>query len=290
MSDYQQNMKYIGVHLPTDNPHISCVPEQAAALGATAFAINTFETSNGWRTDVIPQDECRRFIDNCWQFGFSYNQILPHASFMINLCSPEPRKLAMSRRALIKEMESCRSLGLTMINFHPGATLGKMSEEDACSLVAESIDYVLERTEGVTAVIENTAGQGSNIGYKFGHIGSIVNQVSDKSRVGVCIDTCHAFAGGYDLTDDAEYERAREEFDREIGFQYLRGMHINDSLRGVNSRIDRHASIGLGAIGRDFFMRLMADKLTDNIPLILETPGELLWAEEIAVLQSAALS
>lgn len=229
----------------------------------------------------VPADQAELFRRNCGECGYTADMILPHASFLINLCSPDKRKLHLSRMALVDEMRRCAALGLTMINFHPGAHLGQMSESEAAGLVAESINYVLAKTEGVTAVIENTAGQGSNIGYSFSGIAEMIAGVTDKSRVGVCVDTCHAFAAGYDLASEDGYRKCWEEFDSLIGAEYLRGMHFNDSKKELLSRIDRHESIGRGLIGRECFSRLMKDPRTDNIPLILETPDEMIWAQEI---------
>lgn len=188
--------------------------------------------------------------------------------------------------SLCDQMNFCARLGLKMLNFHPGATLKEMSETDAVALVAESINYALERTGGVTAVIENTAGQGSNIGYDFAHIAEIIARVEDKSRVGVCIDTCHAWAAGYDMSTEEGYKRTWDEFDRLIGMKYLRGMHINDAVRPLGSRIDRHASIRNGTIGNEFFAMLMSDPNIDGIPMILETPDPSLWKAEIEWLES----
>ena len=165
----------------------------------------------------------------------------------------------------------CEQLGLKLLNFHPGSSLNKISTEDCLSLIAESINLALEKTKGVTAVIENTAGQGSNLGSEFWQLKYIIDRVNDKNRVGVCLDTCHTYTAGYDI---------------EGGFNYLRGMHLNDSKKALGTHVDRHDSIGKGLIGKAFFERLMQDSRFDNIPLILETPDESKWKEEIAWLRS----
>jgi deoxyribonuclease-4 len=176
-------------------------------------------------------------------------------------------------------------LGLDRLNFHPGSHLNLISEEQCLKNIAESINWVLNQTTGVIAVIENTAGQGSNLGFSFYQLKSIIEQVEDKSRVGVCIDTCHAYSAGYDIKTKAGFEKVFQEFDEVVGFHYLKGMHINDSKKELGSRVDRHDSLGTGTLGMEVFECIMNDSRFDGIPLILETPNEELWAEEIQTLK-----
>ena len=218
--------------------------------------------------------------------GYAPAQILPHDSYLINLGSPDKEKLEMSRAACLDEFRRCEQLGLSMLNFHPGSHLNLVDIDTCIATIAESINMTLDATQGVKAVIESTAGQGSNLGYSFEQIAAIIEQVEDKERVGVCIDTCHTFAAGYDLATPEGYEATWQEFDRVIGLNYLSGMHVNDSKKGRNSRVDRHAPLGEGELGRDFFSMLVNDPRTDNIPLILETPDVARWPEEIAWLYS----
>jgi deoxyribonuclease-4 len=220
--------------------------------------------------------------------GFSASQILPHDSYLINLGHPDEDGLQKSRDSFFEEMQRCELLGLDRLNFHPGSHLKRISEEGSLERIAESINMALERTKGVTAVLENTAGQGSNLGYKFEHLAYIIDRVEDKSRVGVCLDTCHSFAAGYDLRTKEACDATFAEFDRIIGFDYLRGMHLNDAMRVLGSRIDRHSPLGDGEIGWECFRYIAADERFDNIPLILETPDESRWAEEIAKLREFA--
>lgn len=277
-------MKYIGAHIETEDS-LSVIPDMAVSIGAKAFSFCPVDARR-WRIPTYENSVVDEFKAACVSSGFSSAQILPHASLLLNLCSPDSRKLKLSRVSLCEQMNLCERLGLTMLNFHPGSTLKEMSETDAIALVAESINYALDRTNGVTAVIENTAGQGSNLGYDFAHIAEIMDRVSDKSRVGVCIDTCHAWAAGYDMSTDDAYRQTWEEFDRLVGMEYLRGMHINDAIKPLGSRVDRHAPIGKGSIGNDFFAMLMNDPKLDDIPMILETPDPALWKIEIEWLEA----
>lgn len=277
-------MKFVGAHV-AGYPAVSEAPVLAQALGATAFALNL---SNESRYTCAPISDAERilFIERCETAGFTSGHILPHAAFVINLCSPDSRKLHLSRKSLTDEMKRAASLGLSMVNFHPGATLNKIAADDAIKLVAESINEVLSITEGVTAVIENTAGQGSSIGYSFEQLAAIINYTDDRSRVGVCIDTAHAFAAGYHLETSEGFTSTWDEFSSTVGFRYLRGMHLNDSQRPCGSRIDRHAPLGQGAIGIGCFEAIMRDHRFNNIPLILETPDQTLWQQETAMLNS----
>ena len=277
-------MKYIGAHVSVDGG-VSNAPLRAAEMNMKAFALFTRNPSR-WKAAPIPQKEANAFRDNCLRLGFTPEVILPHDSFLINLGAPDKDKLALSREAFLDEMRRCEQLGLTMLNFHPGSHLNQVSEEECLATIAESINIILSQTEGVTAVIESTAGQGSNLGFRFEHLAHIIEQVDDKSRIGVCVDTCHTFAAGYDLATPEGYARTWEDFSRVIGFSYLKGMHINDSKKGLGSRVDRHAPLGKGELGEEFFRMVMADERMNNIPLILETPDEAIWPEEVNWLYS----
>lgn len=277
-------MKYIGAHVSVKGG-VSNAPLEAARIGAKAFALFT-GSSNRWASKAISEEETERFKANCEAGGFSPAHILPHDNFLINLGSPDPQKLEMSRKSFIDEMRRCSQLGLTMLNFHPGSHLKEIPVDDCLDLIAESINISLDQTEGVTAVIESTAGQGSNLGYEFGQIAHIIDKVEDKTRVGVCVDTCHTYSAGYDLRSEEGYAKTWNDFDRIIGAEYLRALHLNDDKRELGSRIDRHEEIGKGTLGEEFFIRLVNDPRFDNMPLILETPNDSIWHEEIAWLYS----
>ncbi len=277
-------MKYVGAHVSSQGG-VSNAPGRASELGAKAFALFT-GSSNRWSSKPVSEKEAERFKQQCEQLGYTPQQILPHDNFLINLGSPDSEKLVKSRQSFLEEVQRCMALGLTMLNFHPGSHLGQIDTDECLRLIAESINITLDKTSGVTAVIENTAGQGSNLGFDFAQIARIIELVEDKSRVGVCIDTCHAYSAGYDLKTEGGYERTWQEFDQIIGLKYLRGMHLNDDKRELASRIDRHEQIGRGTLGQEAFTRLMNDERLDGIPLILETPDPSLWAGEISWLYS----
>jgi deoxyribonuclease IV len=272
-------MKYIGAHVSASGG-VENAPLNASNIGAKAFAIFT-KNQKQWKAAPLNEKSIESFKANCLKYGYLPEYILPHDGYLINPGSPDPEMLAKSREALLDEMQRCEQLGLKMLNFHPGAHLGKISEDECIKIIAESINICLQNSKGVAAVIENTAGQGSAIGYKFEHLKAIIDQVDDKNRVGVCIDTCHAFAAGYDIKSPEGYDLTFKEFDRIIGLKYLRGFHLNDAKKGLGSRVDRHESIGKGDLGQETFIRLMNDPRFDNIPIILETPDEEAWAEEI---------
>lgn len=277
-------MKYIGAHVSASGG-VSKAPQEAHSIGAKAFALFTRNPSR-WRSPAIKPDEVTAFRQNCEQYGFQASQILPHDSYLINLGSPDTEGLARSREAFIDEMRRCELLGLKMLNFHPGSHLRTISEQECLDLIAESINITLSQTNEVKAVIENTAGQGSNLGYSFAQLGYIISKVDCKERVGICIDSCHAFAAGYDLSTPDGYKAMWDEFDSAIGRAYLCGMHLNDAKKPLGSKIDRHAPLGQGMIGEEFFRMLINDKRTDGIPLILETPEVELWPQEIQWLYS----
>ena len=277
-------MKYVGAHVSSQGG-VSNTPGRANELGAKAFALFT-GSSNRWSSKPISEKEADRFKQQCEQLGYTPQQILPHDNFLINLGSPDSEKLEKSRQSFLEEMQRCMALGLSMLNFHPGSHLNQIDTDECLRLIAESINITLDKTRGVTAIIENTAGQRSNLGFDFAQIARIIELVEDKSRVGVCIDTCHAYSAGYDLKTADGYEKTWRDFDEIIGFKYLRGMHLNDDKRELASRIDRHEQIGRGTLGEEAFTRLMNDQRLDGIPLILETPDQSLWADEISWLYS----
>ena len=275
-------MKYIGAHVSASGG-VENAPLNAMAIGANAFALFT-KNQRQWVSAPLSAKSIELFKENCRKGGFTPKFILPHDSYLINLGNPDEDAVQKSRAAFIDEMQRCEQLGLTMLNFHPGSHLNKVSVEQCLDDIAANINLALSKTNGVTAVIENTAGQGSNVGNKFEEIRYIIDRIDDKSRVGVCLDTCHTYSAGYDILGD--YDGVFNEFERVIGFEYLKGIHLNDTKKPLASRVDRHESVGLGLLDMEFFKRFMADKRFDDMPIILETPDENRWAEEIALLRS----
>ena len=279
-------MKYFGAHVSASGGADNA-PANAHAIGATAFALFT-RNQRQWVAKPLTAGEIDAFRKACDTYGYRPEQILPHDSYLINLGHPEKEALEKSRAAFLDEMQRCELLGLDRLNFHPGSHLQKITEEESLDRIAESINIALDKTRGVTAVIENTAGQGSNLGFRFEHLRYLIDRVEDKSRVGVCIDTCHAFAAGYDLRTAEACDATFAELDRVVGFGYLKGMHLNDAMKILGSRVDRHMPLGEGMIGMECFRYIARDKRFDGIPLILETPDETRWSEEIARLKAFA--
>lgn len=289
--------KFVGAHTSASGGVFNAI-KHAEEIGAKAFALFT---KNQKRWDAKPFDV--KTLDTWFEMlehsGIQPKHILPHDSYLINLGHPEADKLEKSREAFIDEMQRCEILGLDRLNFHPGSHLVKLSakekkdfdylakvENECLDVIAESINIALDKTSGVKAVIENTAGQGTNLGYRFEHLAYIIDRVEDKSRVGVCIDTCHMFTAGYDIRTREAYDKTWGEFDSIVGREYLSGMHINDSKPPLGSRVDRHHSLGKGEIGLDAFRFIMNDDRMDDIPLVLETIDESIWKDEIALLYS----
>ena len=272
-------MKYVGAHVSASGG-VENAPLNANSIGAKAFALFT-KNQRQWFSNPLSKASIKAFRENCEKYDYKPFQILPHDSYLINLGHPEKEPLEKSRASFLDEMQRCEQLGLDRLNFHPGSHLKTISEEECLRRIAESINIVLDKTKGVTAVIENTAGQGTNMGYKFEQIRFMIDNVNDKSRVGVCIDTCHAYTSGYNIKSPEGYAETFNIFDKIIGFKYLRGMHINDSKKELATRVDRHDNIGKGYLGEDVFRMLMNDGRLDNMPLILETPDESLWEAEI---------
>lgn len=281
-------MKYVGAHVSASGG-VENAPANAHAIGAKAFALFT-KNQRQWKAKPLTEKSINLFKENCEKYGFGPEQILPHDSYLINLGHPEKEGLEKSRTAFLDEMQRCEQLGLDRLNFHPGSHLKKTSTEACLKTIAESINIALDNTSGVCAVIENTAGQGTNLGYSFEQIRAIIDGVDDKSRVGVCIDTCHAYTAGYELVSPEGFQETFRQFEEIIGFLYLRGMHINDSKKALGSHVDRHESIAKGFLGLEPFAWIMNDSRFDGIPLILETPDESRWAAEIKQLYQLVIA
>lgn len=275
-------MKFIGAHVSAAGG-IENAPLNAHKIGAKAFGVFT-KNQRQWRAKPLSPDSIAAFKEHCKRLGFAPEHVLPHDSYLINLAHPQEAGLAKSRAAFLDEFQRCEQLGLTLLNFHPGSHLGQISETEGLRRIAASINRVLDQTRGVTAVIENTSGQGNHLGYRFEHLARIIDQVEDRSRVGVCFDTCHGYTSGYDMKTPAAYDATMNAFDQIIGLQFLKAMHLNDAKKTLGSRVDRHDSIGKGELGTKPFEYIMNDPRLDGIPLILETPDDTLWPAEIKAL------
>ncbi|OTA19638.1 endonuclease IV [Xenorhabdus beddingii] len=277
-------MKFVGAHVSAAGGVDQAVI-RAHELKATAFALFT-KNQRQWHAPPLAANIIDQFKENCERYGYDSQQILPHDSYLINLGHPETEALEKSRAAFLDEMQRCEQLGISLLNFHPGSHLNKIDIDQCLARIAESINITLDKTQGVIAVIENTAGQGTNLGFKFEQLAAIIDGVEDKTRVGVCIDTCHAFAAGYDLRTEKDCDKTFKAFDDVVGFTYLKAMHLNDAKSEFSSRVDRHHSLGEGNIGKTPFSYIMKDDRFNGIPLILETINPDIWDQEIAWLKS----
>ena len=275
-------MKFVGAHVSISGG-VENAPLNAAAIGAKAFAMFT-KNQRQWKSPPLTEKSIAQFKKNCSDGGFTPDHILPHDGYLINLGNPDAEKRAVSRQAFLDEMTRCMQLGLKYLNFHPGSHLREIPAEECLKLIAGEVKSVLAETEGVCAVIENTAGQGSNVGAPFEELAHLIELIGEPDRVGVCLDTCHAFAAGYDLKDS--YDCVMDRFGSLIGFEFLKGIHLNDSKSVLNGHLDRHHSIGKGELGIETFRRIMNDPRLDDIPMVLETIDETIWKEEIQLLYS----
>lgn len=283
MSDKKIN-KYIGAHVSVQGGLINAF-KNAEEIGAKAIALFT-KNQRRWDAKPLEEKEIEDFKKAMEESGITPEFILPHNSYLQNLGNPDPEKREKSYNAFVDEMERCNQLGLKYLNMHPGSHLREISVDECIDLIADAINKAMKKVPNVVVVLETTAGQGSNVGSKFEEIAKIIDKIEDKSRVGVCIDTCHILAAGYELKDEAGYNKTMDDFEKIIGFKYLRGVHLNDSKFDTNSKKDRHDSIGKGVLGEEFFIRFMNDPRFDNIPIVLETIDSSIWKEEISYLYS----
>ncbi|MBN2646614.1 MAG: deoxyribonuclease IV [Thiotrichales bacterium] len=279
-------MKYIGAHVSAAGG-VENAPVRAHEIGATAFALFT-KNQRQWRAKPLTEASIELFKSRCADYGYGAGQILPHDSYLINLGHPDIDKRQQSLDAFIDELQRCQQLGIDRLNFHPGSHLRILSETECLARIADSINFALAQTQGVIAVLENTAGQGSNLGYRHEQLAEIIDRVEDKDRIGVCLDTCHAYSAGYDLKQDCS--GFIDDFIRVVGLRYLKGMHLNDSKAKLGQRLDRHHSLGQGEIGWLPFQQLMQDPRLDGIPFILETIQPEIWPQEIAQLKAFSVA
>ena len=279
-------MYFVGPHVSISGG-LENAPANARAVGATGFGMFV-KNQRQWRAPKPKKSDAEAFRKALAANGYTSACVLPHAGYLINLANPDDAKRDLSISSLVDELEICAAVGLSMLNLHPGSSLKLISPEAACDRVAAALNRALAATAGVAVVLENTAGTGGNLGSRFEELARIIDGVEDKTRVGVCIDTMHAFGAGFDLRTREGFEKTFDAFDRLVGMKYLRGMHLNDSMVDLASRRDRHESLGRGKIGWEPFLCIMRDSRFENRPLVLETPHPDSWPDEVRALLSAA--
>ncbi|MBI4965192.1 MAG: deoxyribonuclease IV [Desulfomonile tiedjei] len=248
---------------------VSKAVTRGEALGCTAIQIFTKNASQ-WNARALNEEEVGEFRAERLRTGM---YVVAHDAYLINLASPNKDLLAKSRAAFLQEMERAEALGIPYLVMHPGAHTGA-GEDRGLKLMAESFNFLLRKTRGfqVRIAVENTAGQGTVVGYSIEHLKRILENTVDPERMATCLDTCHAFAAGYDLRDSSGYEKFVEKFDSMIGLNKLKVMHLNDCKKELGRRVDRHEHIGKGMLGLECFRRIMNDPLLRDVPKLLETP------------------
>ena len=259
---------------------------EGKAIGATTVQLFT-ANQRQWKARSLSQEQVDLFTKALIETGLK--DIMSHDSYLINLGAPDPEVLTKSRQAFREEVIRCLQLGITYLNFHPGARLN--DPLDVClERIVESLLEMKDLFKGketLKLVIEATAGQGSTVGSRFEELGYIVDKLKDDLPIGICVDTCHIFAAGYDIRTKEGLEKTLQEFDKQIGLQYLMAFHMNDSQKGLGSHVDRHEELGKGLIGIEAFKAIMQHPRLRAVPKYLETPGgPSLWEKEIALLRS----
>lgn len=278
-------MPFIGCHVSIGGG-IENAPKRGKELGCDAMQIFTANQMQ-WKARPITDESRDKYLKAMKENGIKMT--VSHDSYLINLGSPDKTKLEKSRNAFLQEIDRCDKLGISLLVFHPGSHMGK-GEEYCLNIIAESIDYMIENRPDskVTFVLEITAGQGSNVGYRFEHLQKIIGVSAYPERFGVCFDTCHAYAAGYDIVSFVGYNETFKKFDEIIGLDRLKVFHLNDSKKELGSRIDRHCNLGDGFLGWETFYRIINDERFRDLPMILETPGgDENYAKEIAILKKA---
>jgi deoxyribonuclease-4 len=275
-------VKLLGTHVSTAGG-VATAPQRAGELGISALAMFV-KNQRRWEAKPLSEEEAAAFRAGCQEHAIDPGNVLVHAGYLINLGSPDQEVLRKSRAGFLDELQRCAQLGLTLFNFHPGGHRGEMETEACLDQIGGWINLALDQVPDVIAVLESTAGQGYNLGHTFEELAALIDRVEDKTRVGVCLDTCHTFAAGYDVRSAAGYSATMEEFERVVGLGYLKGAHVNDSKAGLGSRVDRHHTLGDGQMGLEPFRLLMNDTRFDAMPLILETLEDSTWPEQVALL------
>ena len=276
--------KFVGAHVSASGG-VDKTIENAKLINAKAFALFV-KNQRQWNAKPLDETTIENFKQGLIKENFSPDYILPHAGYLINLGNSDTEKRQRSLDSFIDELKRCQQLGLKCLNIHPGSHLREISEETCLDLISACIEQAIATVPTIEVILENTAGQGSNLGYKFEHLAYIINKIQDKSRIGVCLDTCHSLAAGYDIKTPSGYETTFKKFEDVVGLEYLKGIHLNDSKFDCGSKRDRHECIGKGYLGLPFFEHFMNDPRFNNMPIILETIDSTIWKEEIKLLYS----
>ena len=279
-------MRYIGAHVSISGG-VDQAPMRGSGIGASALGIFS-KNQRQWKSPPLQEESIAAFKQNLKEAKISPDKIIVHDSYLINIANPEPEKRKKSIDALVDEAIRTDLLGLTYLNFHPGSGLKQLTEQETLDLIAEGVNEVIGRSQNVILLLESTAGQGSHVGYTFEQLAKVIENIDNQARVGVCLDTCHMFAAGYDIRTEETYNKTMHEFGSIVGFPFLKGLHVNDAKSEFESRVDRHDSIGKGNIGKAAFSFLMKDERLRNLPMVLETPLVDLWADEIRMLRQLA--
>ncbi|KAK7450629.1 DNA-(apurinic or apyrimidinic site) lyase [Stygiomarasmius scandens] len=267
----------------------------AARIGAPAFAL-FLKSQRKWESPPLKDESITLFKERMKTLGYEPGNVLPHGSYLINLGNPDAEKREKSYQCFLDDLKRCDQLGLELYNFHPGSTTGLVQPSESIQHIASSINRAHKDTPGsrVVVVLENMAGAGNVIGSSFEELGEIIALVEDKERVGVCLDTCHLFAAGYDIRTKEGWDNTLKALDTHVGLSYLRGLHLNDSQTGLGSKRDRHENLGMGTLSLHSFHHILTDPRTQGIPMVLETPSHEesrgledkwdVWRKEIQVL------
>ena len=286
MSTPKSSELIIGAHTSTSGGLHKALLE-GQQIGATTIQIFT-SNQRQWKGRILTPEIIALWQETLKETGLK--KIMSHDSYLINLGSPNEEALTKSRQSFVEELTRCQQLDIPYLNFHPGAAVGSEPQECLDRIVESLLTLELLCAKGTTRLLlESTAGQGTAVGYRFEHLGYIIDKVKDKTPIGVCIDTCHSFVAGYDIRTSEAWENTLLQFDQLVGLNHLYAFHVNDSLKDLGSRVDRHAELGKGKIGWPAFHFLVTNEKTRHLPMYLETPGGLAcWQTEIAELKNIA--
>lgn len=283
---------FIGAHVSASGGPHTTIP-RIKSIGGNAFAL-FLKNQRQWSAAALKSEDVEKFKKLMAECSLDRYHIIPHGSYLINLGSPDPNTFEKGFESFLDDLQRCHKLGIPFYNIHPGSTVGKCSAAESIGKIASAINDAHNVVPEVCILLETMAGQGNTIGSTFEELHLIIDKIKDKSRVGVCLDTCHIFAAGYDIRTRKSYETTMANFDKILGFKYLKAVHLNDSKTELGSGKDRHENIGKGQIGLDAFKFLVNDPRFRNVPLILETPEDAQsglgnYAHEIQLLYSLAL-